>query len=63
MVSFRYGKTKNGKTGHFWLFWLIMGLLFIEYEDFGLETCTKSVGILGEAFQVVFGPQVRVGLE
>ena len=33
-----------------------MGLFFIDYEDFGTETCTKPVGILGEAFYVVLGP-------
>ena len=37
-------------------FRLIMGLFLIEYEDFGTETCTKPVGILGEAFYVVLGP-------
>ena len=38
-------------------FRLIMGLFLIEYEDFGPETCTKPVGILGEAFYVVLGPR------
>ena len=34
-----------------------MGLFLIEYEGSVPETCTKSLGILGEAFQVVFWPQ------
>ena len=38
-------------------FRLIMGLFLIEYEDFGPETCTKHVEILGEAFYVVLGPR------
>ena len=46
MVSCRCGKAKNGKNGHFWP---IMGLFLIEYEGFGPKTCTKYVGILGEA--------------
>ena len=50
MVSFRYGKAIFGR------FRLIMGLFLIEYEDFGTETCTKPVGILGEAFYVFLGP-------
>ena len=44
MFSIRYGKAKNGH------FWPIMGLFLIEYEGFGPKTCTKYVGILGEAF-------------
>ena len=44
MVSFRYGKAKNGHFGHFRLI-------------FGPKTCTKPVGILGEAFYVVLGPR------
>ena len=35
----------------------LMGLFLIEYEEFGPETCTKYVGILGEAFYVVLGPR------
>ena len=38
-------------------FRLIMGLFLIEFEDFGPETCTNHVGILGEAFYVVLGPR------
>ena len=34
-------------------FRLIIGLFLIEYEDFGPETCTKHVRILGEAFYVL----------
>ena len=41
-------------------FWLIMGLFVIEYEDFRPETCTKPVGILGEAFYVVLGTKILV---
>ena len=48
-VSFRYGKAKKAIFG---CFRPIMGLFFIEYEDFGTETCTKPVGILCEAFYV-----------
>ena len=45
------------KQAFFGRFRLIMGLFLIEYEDFGPETCTKPVGILGEAFYVVIGPR------
>ena len=33
-----------------------MDLFLIEYENFGPETCTKPVRILGEAFYVFLGP-------
>ena len=36
-----------------------IGISLIEYEGLGPETCTKPVGIPGEAFYVVFGPQIR----
>ena len=52
MVSFRYGKAKMAIFGRFRL---IMGLFLIEYEGFKPETCTKPVGILGEAFYIVLG--------
>ena len=39
-------------------FRLIIGLFLIEYEDFGPETCTNSVGILSEAFCVVLGLRI-----
>ena len=45
------------KMAIFGCFWPIMGLFLIEYEGFGPETCTKPVGILGEAFYVVLGPR------
>ena len=35
-----------------------MGLFLIEYEGFGPETCTNSVGILSEAFWVVLGLRI-----
>ena len=53
MVSFRYGKAKNG---HFWTFSANYGPISHRNEGFEPETCTKYVGILGEAFYVVLDP-------
>ena len=44
------------KKAIFGCFRPVMGLFFIEYVDFKTETCTKPVGILGEAFYIVLGP-------
>ena len=43
------------KKAIFGCFRPIIGLFLIEYEDSGPKTCTKYVGIIGEAFWVAFG--------
>ena len=52
-------RPKMAKMAIFGCFRQNIGISLIEYEGLGPETCTKPVGIPGEAFYVVFGHQIR----
>ena len=57
MVSFRYGKAKNGKNGHFWLFLANYGPISHRIWGFRTQNLYKVCGDTRWGILGSFGPQ------